>query len=116
MRLVNNEIRGALTTDAKSKINPATPRLADLTWTRLVKTSGLVDFTRTKLTDAGLKELAGLTSLQSLNLGSSQVTDAGLKGLAGLTSLQSLGLHGTQMTDAGLKELACNRCPFPVRR
>ena len=34
VRLVNNEIRGALTTDPKSKINPATPRLADLLWTR----------------------------------------------------------------------------------
>jgi hypothetical protein len=32
VRLVDTEIRGALTTDAKSKINPATPRLADLTW------------------------------------------------------------------------------------
>ncbi len=35
VRLVGDEIRGALTTDAKSKINPATPRLADLTWTRV---------------------------------------------------------------------------------
>jgi hypothetical protein len=34
VRLVGDEIRGALTTDPKSKINPATPRLADLTWTR----------------------------------------------------------------------------------
>lgn len=34
VRLVGSEIRGALTTDAKSKINPATPRLADLTWVR----------------------------------------------------------------------------------
>ncbi len=34
VRLVGDEIRGALTTDAKSKINPATPRLADLKWTR----------------------------------------------------------------------------------
>ncbi len=31
---VGQEIRGALTTDAKSKINPATPRLADLVWMR----------------------------------------------------------------------------------
>ena len=31
---VGDEIRGALTTDATSKINPATPRLADLTWVR----------------------------------------------------------------------------------
>jgi hypothetical protein len=34
IHLVGNEIRGALTTDAMSKINPATPRLADLVWTR----------------------------------------------------------------------------------
>ncbi len=34
VRLIDKEIRGALTTDPKSKINPATPRLADLTWTR----------------------------------------------------------------------------------
>ncbi len=34
VRLTDHEIRGALTTDAKSKINPATPRLADLTWSR----------------------------------------------------------------------------------
>ncbi|HEV3340250.1 MAG TPA: protein kinase [Pirellulales bacterium] len=34
LRLVGDEIRGALTTDSKSKINPATPRLADLKWTR----------------------------------------------------------------------------------
>ncbi len=34
VRLVGDEIRGALTTDAKSKINPATPRLADLQWKR----------------------------------------------------------------------------------
>ena len=34
VRKVGDEIHGALTTDPKSKINPATPRLADLTWTR----------------------------------------------------------------------------------
>ncbi len=34
LRLAGNEIRGAITTDAKSKINPATPRLADLLWVR----------------------------------------------------------------------------------
>ncbi len=36
VRLSGNEIRGALTTSAKSKINPATPRLADLVWTRVI--------------------------------------------------------------------------------
>ncbi len=34
IHLVDREVRGALTTDAKSKINPATLRLADLVWTR----------------------------------------------------------------------------------
>ena len=60
----------------------------------------------TKVTDAGLKELAGLKNLQSLNLGWTKVTDAGLKELAGLKSLQSLNLGWTKVTDAGLKELA----------
>ena len=44
------------------------------------------------MTDAGLKELAGLKNLQTLDLGGTQVTDAGLKELAGLKSLQSLNL------------------------
>jgi|GEM_PF-2176351 len=34
VRRAGEEIRGAFTTDARSKINPSTPRLADLTWTR----------------------------------------------------------------------------------
>ena len=33
------------------------------------------------MTDAGLKELAELKSLQSLNLGDTQVTDAGVEDL-----------------------------------
>ncbi len=39
VRLVGDEIRGAHTTDPKSKINPATPRLADLAWTRFKETA-----------------------------------------------------------------------------
>ena len=42
----------------------------------------------TPATDAGLKELAALKSLQHLNLGDTKVTDEGLKELAGLKSLQ----------------------------
>ncbi len=60
----------------------------------------------TKMTDAGLKELAGLKSLRALYLGGTQVTDAGLKEVAGLKSLQTLDVRGTKVTDAGLKELA----------
>src|SRR5437764_2879127 len=39
-------------------------------------------------------------------LGASKVTDAGLKELADLTSLQTLLLDSTDVTDAGLKELS----------
>jgi internalin A len=59
-----------------------------------------------RLTDAGLKELAGLKSLRWLALINTQVTGTGLKELAGLKGLQGLDLRGTRVTDAGLKELA----------
>jgi internalin A len=65
-----------------------------------------VDFNATQVTDAGLKELAGLKSLQTLHLRFTKVTDVGLKELAGLKTLQFVTLTYTQVTDAGLKELA----------
>lgn len=65
-----------------------------------------LDLIETKVTDAGVKELVGLKSLHTLNLGGTHVTDAGLKELANLKSLHALFLGGTQVTDAGLKELA----------
>ncbi|MFO0966700.1 MAG: hypothetical protein U0793_14095 [Gemmataceae bacterium] len=52
-----------------------------------------------------MKDLAGLKSLQALNLGSTTVTDAGLKELAGMTSLRWLNLHGTRVTAAGIAAL-----------
>jgi RNA polymerase sigma factor (sigma-70 family) len=60
----------------------------------------------TEVTDAGLKELAGLKSLRTLDLLRTKVTDTGLKELAGLKSLETLDLMSTEVTDAGLKELA----------
>ena len=65
-----------------------------------------LDLVNTQVTDAGLKELAGLKSLQMLDLRHTQITDAGLKELAGLKNLQVLSLSNTKVTDAGLKELA----------
>ena len=59
----------------------------------------------TQVTDAGLRELRGLTRLESLQLSNTQVTDAGLKHLRGRTSLWKLNLAGTQVTDAGLEHL-----------
>ena len=82
------------------------------------------------MTDAGLKELAGLKSLQSLDLRehagdgrgaegtgraeelaiagpwSDEGDGRGAEGAGRAESLQSLNLYSTQVTDAGLKELA----------
>ena len=59
----------------------------------------------TGVTDAGLKELAGLQNLQRFVLGNTAITDAGLKELAKLKSLKNVHLAGTRTTDAGIKQL-----------
>ncbi|MDW7995999.1 MAG: leucine-rich repeat domain-containing protein [Gemmatales bacterium] len=60
----------------------------------------------TGLTDVGLKELAALQNLTTLDLSDTPITDAGLKELAALKNLTTLDLENTRITDAGLKELA----------
>ena len=56
-----------------------------------------------QISDAGLADIKGLTSLEALNLNSCrQVTDAGLVHLKGLTNLEDLDLGETKVTDAGL--------------
>ena len=67
-----------------------------------------LDLSYTGVTDAGLRELAGLKTLQTLSLRNCQkLTDAGLNELAGLRTLQVLILANCeQLTGAGLKELA----------
>ena len=60
----------------------------------------------TKITDAGLKEIAKLQKLELLNLNSTQITDAGLKEIAKLQKLELLNLNDTNITDAGLKAVA----------
>ncbi|MCI0462651.1 MAG: hypothetical protein L0Z62_37355, partial [Gemmataceae bacterium] len=61
-----------------------------------------LDLSGSKVTDAGLKELAALKHLQWLDLDQTKVTDAGLKELAALKQLQTLSLSRTKVTDAGL--------------
>ena len=95
--------------------DPGTPFGLDLSLTgvtdavlkELAGLKGLqtLDLSGTWVTDAGLKDLAGLKGLQTLHLGSTRVTDAGLKQLAGLKGLQALGLWNTRVTDAGVREL-----------
>jgi hypothetical protein len=59
----------------------------------------------TRIINAGLEHLEGLTELKCLHLASTPITDAGLEHLKGLTALEELGLAGTQVTDAGLVHL-----------
>ncbi len=58
-----------------------------------------------KVTDEGLKELAGLENLQTLFLAGTAITDAGLKELAKLKNLTTLVLRSTKVTNNGVKEL-----------
>jgi len=58
-----------------------------------------------KITDAGLEHLKGLTELKELFLNNTDITDAGLVHLKGLTNLEMLIIRKTRITDAGLVHL-----------
>lgn len=58
-----------------------------------------------RITDLGLWHLRNLTHLRELYLGSPRITDAGLKYLKGLTELRILNLNHSRVTDAGMLEL-----------
>jgi hypothetical protein len=60
----------------------------------------------TRVTDAGLKHLAGMKRLDCLELAKTRVTDAGLKHLAEAPELRALVLSGTDVTDAGSRASA----------
>ena len=59
----------------------------------------------TKVTDADLENLKGLSNLHTLRLSKTNVTDAGLEHLKGLKSLRVLDFARTQVTNAGLEQL-----------
>lgn len=65
-----------------------------------------VQLSGAKLTDTGLRYLAGLTNLEFLDLGRSQVTDSGVGLLADHPKLVSLAVPETKVTAAGVKRLA----------
>jgi prepilin-type processing-associated H-X9-DG protein len=76
------------------------PPVAHLTGLRHLAMEG------TRITDRGMKYLAGLTALEELSL-SPRVTDAGLASLAGLSSLKRLYFPQTgAVTSAGLRHLS----------
>ena len=64
-----------------------------------------VNLRGTDITDAGLANLAGLTSLVRLHLEKTKISDAGLVHLKPLANLEYLNLYGAPVTDAGLANL-----------
>ncbi len=57
------------------------------------------------ISDAGIKNLAGLTRLEELWITGTEVTDTGLKSLSQLKHLTHLTIEGTRITDAGVQSL-----------
>ncbi|REJ64549.1 MAG: hypothetical protein DWQ31_21560 [Planctomycetota bacterium] len=57
------------------------------------------------MSDAGLAHLAGLESLEYLNLYGTPISDAGLEHLAGLKNLKKLYVWQTNVTPAGVAKL-----------
>ena len=64
-----------------------------------------LDLTGCKITGRGLASLQEMRQLKRLCLGWTQVDDIGLEVIAGFPKLESLELHQTRVTDAGLVHL-----------
>ena len=65
-----------------------------------------LDIARSKVTDVGLKALAGMKHLKELHLEGTGITDAGLDQLKDLEELEYINLYSTKVTDAGMARLA----------
>jgi len=66
-----------------------------------------IDLTnQAKITDDDLRQVAGLTELESLRLAGTGLTDAGLNHIAAAKSLRELDVSKTAVTDRGLASLA----------
>ena len=65
----------------------------------------VLDLSKTKITDAGVKKLLPLKNLKWLLLAETSISDAGLDQLAPLTELGRLTLNKTKVTAAGIAQL-----------
>ena len=85
----------------------------ELTEADLAKVTYL-DLTDTKITAAGLKEVAKLQKLEELYLNDTNITDVGLKEVAKLQQLAIIDLDFTKVTKTGVAELrkALPNCRF----
>jgi hypothetical protein len=64
-----------------------------------------LDLGYTRVTDAGLKNLAGLTQLRKLTLTDTSAGDEGMEAIARLENLRTLDLNGTRIGNAGVAKL-----------
>ena len=71
----------------------------------VLKDGAAVLLKRVAVTDAGLEHLAGVSTIEELDLSETAITDAGLKTIAKLPVLKTLNLFGTSVTDVGLAHL-----------
>jgi hypothetical protein len=82
---------------------------ADLRLLKSIASLRVLTITSARITNAGLRHLRGLDKLQTLNLQSRRdglvVDDNGLKSVASLHGLRTLNLRGTSLTDCGMKAL-----------
>ncbi len=88
-------------------LNLGNTKITDACLTHLEGMSGLSDLTlqATAITDSGLVHLAQIQGLENLSLSGTGITDAGLEHLQSMTALRRLDLRNTSVTDAGLKYL-----------
>ena len=72
-----------------------------------------IDLSGTRITDAGLEQLATMPEITGLTLTDTQITDSGLAGFGSLPKLMLLDLSGTPVGDQGIASLRqCERLPF----
>ena len=76
----------------------------ELTKTDLGKVKELI-LSGTKLTDAGLEDVAKVKNLSKLSLQVNDITDTGLKEVAKLTQLERVQLYETNVTEEGVADL-----------
>jgi mono/diheme cytochrome c family protein/YHS domain-containing protein len=65
-----------------------------------------LNVSRTAVTDAGCKRLAGFAQLRRLHAANTAISDAGFQQIAGLAHLEYVNAYGTGLSDAGLVGLA----------
>ncbi len=91
-------------TSVQIMLTPATD--ADLRYLADVPTVERVRLNHTKVTDRGLRHLLACRKLRILLLDGLPITDDGLGQLVVLTDLEQISLTGTNVTDAGMDHLA----------